>query len=296
MVTYTCPRCNYTTNHRTKFTRHQNRKNKCEIAPENKTRYDLGHDIPQGNPGGNPGGNPDYPKKVIRKVIREHPHFPKNEDKISSFLTKTTSKSSDKYECRYCGEVFTKKQNRWRHEKYRCSKNKNKLLNKKSIINEQDITMKLLSYNNTNRNFITDDMISVCMQKENRCVPEIIKLVHFNNKYPENNNILIRDMQRGQILTYNGKEWVLSYENNMMEKLIYDNEKFIHTKFLEWYDDSSKKEKYKVAIDKFKQYLEKSTNQELINSIKKELKDLCYNIKNKVDIKNSGYIVTEVIE
>ena len=94
--------------------------------------------------------------------------------------------------------------------------------------------------------------------------------------------------------------YTIQTEKSINPYLLYllynDNEKFIHTKFLEWYDDKSKKNKYKIAIDKFEQYLEQSSNQDLIQSIKKELKLLCYNIKNKVNTKNSGYIVSEVIE
>ena len=71
---------------------------------------------------------------------------------------------------------------------------------------------------------------------------------------------------------------------------------FWKKKFMEWYNDVHLSIKYKEAISKFEQYLNVSSNQQLIDSIKNELKLLCYNIKNKIGINNTGYIVTEVIE
>jgi hypothetical protein len=290
MVTYTCKRCNYTTNHRTKFTRHQNRKNKCQIVVKNENDYDSGHKTIQGNPD-DPNrvirqGNPDDPNRVIRKVIRSYPKSGPNIPQTSSF----EKKNNEKYICRFCSEIFTKKQNRWRHEKYRCYLNINKEeLNKNSML-------KVLPYTKTNRTFLTDDMILSCMLKQNRCVPEMIKLVHFSDIHPENMNILIRNLNNKYAVVYNGKEWIFYNEDDLLDTIIKDSQNIMHKKFLEWYDDAKLSQKYKIAIKKFEQYLNASSNQQLIDSIKQELKLLCYNIKNKIDIKNTGYIVTEVIE
>jgi hypothetical protein len=290
MVTYTCQRCNYTTNHRTKFTRHQNRKNKCQIVSKNETVTNITYRNPLGNPD-DPNrvirqGNPDDPNRVIRKVIRTYPKTGQNIPQTSSF----EKKNNEKYVCRYCSEIFTKKQNRWRHEKYRCNLNANKEETNKNRM------LKVLPYKNTNRTFLTDDMISLCMLKQNRCVPEMIKLVHFSDIHPENMNILIRNLNNKYAVVYNGKEWIFFNEDDLLEKIIKDNQNIMHKKFLEWYDDANLSEKYQQAIKKFEQYLNVSSNQHLIDSIKQELKLLCYNIKNKIDIKNTGYIVTEVIE
>ena len=79
-----------------------------------------------------------------------------------------------------------------------------------------------------------------------------------------------------------------------MDQIISDNEKFLHTKFMEWYEDDGKKRKYKKAISKFEKYLTKSSNQDLINNVKGELKLMLYNIKNKIGTNN--YVVTELKE
>jgi hypothetical protein len=298
MVTYTCDRCNYTTNHKTKFTRHQNRKNKCKNISENVSNTQFEYLCLKSNPLGNPDYFSDKEKNVqnedILRVIRLYPKMSKNEDKISSF--QKINLKNEKYICRFCNENFTKKQNRWRHEKYRCPQNKNVKKNKKITIDEDKIKLKLLSYNKTNRQFLTDEMISICMQKQNRCIPEMIKLVHFSEVHPENMNILIRNLNNESAVIYDGKSWEFFDKDNLLNKIIKDSQSILEKKFMEWYNDVHLSIKYKEAISKFEQYLNVSSNQQLIDSIKNELKLLCYNIKNKIDINNTGYIVTEVIE
>ena len=167
---------------------------------------------------------------------------------------------------------------------------------KKITIDEDKIKLKLLSYNKTNRQFLTDEMISICMQKQNRCIPEMIKLVHFSEVHPENMNILIRNLNNESAVIYDGKSWEFFDKDNLLNKIIKDSQSILEKKFMEWYNDVHLSIKYKEAISKFEQYLNVSSNQQLIDSIKNELKLLCYNIKNKIGINNTGYIVTEVIE
>ncbi len=226
-----------------------------------------------------------------------------NEDKLVENLSEKKKKKN--YKCKFCGKYFNTRQSKSRHEKGYCpikftSSITNEHLLKQLEEKDKQINALIenvndtLPYQNTNRQFLTDDMISQCMEKQNMCVPEMIKLVHFNNNYPENRNLYIRNLKTGYILTYNGNEWILNDKKVMMEQIISDNEKFMHTKFMEWYDDGNKKRKYKKAIFKFEKYLTQSSNQHLINNVKGELKLMLYNIKNKIG--NNNYVVTELKE
>ena len=209
------------------------------------------------------------------------------------------------YKCKFCTKVFNTRQSKSRHENSYChNKNVSTLTNEHLLkqLEEKDkqisaliknVDQSILPYEDTNRQFLTDDMISVCMQKQNRCIPEIIKLVHFSD-HTENRNLYIRNLKTGYIITYDGQEWVIKDNDDMLDKIISDNEKFMHTKFMEWYDDGIKKQKYKNAIKKFEKYLDQSTNQNLINRVKKELKIMLYNIKNKIG--TNDYLVTELKE
>jgi len=227
-----------------------------------------------------------------------------NEDKLVE--NNIEKKKKKIYKCKYCGKDFNTRQSKSRHEKGYCHLKKSA-----SVITNEHLLKQLeekdkqinalienvndtLPYQNTNRQFLTDDMISKCMERQNRCIPEIIKLVHFNNQYPENRNLYIRNLKTGYILTYNGNDWILNDRKVMMDKIISDNEKFMHTKFMEWYEDDGKKTKYKKALSKFEKYLTNSSNQHLLNNVKEELKLMLYNIKNKIGTNN--YVVTELKE
>lgn len=224
--------------------------------------------------------------------------------------------------CRFCGKIFQHKQSKYRHEKFRCKfinkgniniikeqkeelqekdrlieqllKQNNLLKQNKLLNNEEYVTNNsILSYNETNKKFLTDEMISKCMEKQNMCVPEMIKLVHFNNVHPENRNIYISNLKTNYVMVYDGEKWIVKNRDQMLDKLISDNEKFMHKKLSEWYDDSDPK--YSKAIKKFQKYLNVNSNTNLIDNIKSELKLMFYNNreKNNSNVLN-GYVVSEL--
>jgi hypothetical protein len=227
-----------------------------------------------------------------------------NEEKIDQ---NSPTKKKKIYKCKFCRKQFNTRQSKSRHEKESCpiklktTETNQQLLKQLEEKDKQIYALienvqkkNTLPYESTNRQFLTDDMISICMQKQNRCVPEIIKLVHFSEVHPENRNLYIRNLKTGYIITYDGQDWIIKDKNDMLDKIISDNEKFMHTKFMEWYDDSTKRQKYKKAIGKFEKYIKQSSNQELIKSVKDELKIMLYNIKNKIG--SNDYLVTELKE
>ena len=57
---------------------------------------------------------------------------------------------------------------------------------------------------------------------------------------------------------------------------------------------SLKGNKYKTAIDKFEKYLNVSSSQNVLDSVKKELKLMCYNAKGH-KINDNDYYVSELI-
>jgi hypothetical protein len=221
----------------------------------------------------------------------------------------TTISTKKKYYCKYCNSEFNSRQSKSRHEKKFChkkltivEKQNNDL--KKKLEEQQKQIAKLITekkenstlpYNDTNKDFLTDDMISQCMERQNRCVPEMIKLVHFNNKHPENMNLCIRNLKNKFMIIYDGNDWIIKDRDDMFDKLISDSEKMLQTKFMQWYSDKNKRGQYKKALDKFEKYINISSNKDLIDNVKKELKIMCYNLKNKIDkVNNNDYLITEI--
>ena len=212
MVFYNCIRCGYETTHKSKMTSHLNRKYLCKPILSNSSlekmrKYNL---ISR--------------KKVsysFYTTIKEDNEYNivKNKDILENNVNSKI--------CRFCFKNFASYKNKWRHEKYNCKErvNKdipikidnypNKVIHKYNKMNlslliqqlkEKDKQISelikragnntvinnihILPYDNTNKDYITDKMISDCMEKQNRCISEMIKLVHFNDDHPENMNIL----------------------------------------------------------------------------------------------------------
>jgi hypothetical protein len=73
-------------------------------------------------------------------------------------------------------------------------------------------------------------------------VPTLIKYIHFNTEHPENHNISIKNMRSGIAKVYNGKEWELMDEKDVIRSLINDYESTLEN----------------YAEDKAPKYIEKS--------------------------------------
>ena len=314
MVYYHCIRCGYDTTHKSKMNSHIDRKYICKPKLSNadlkKMReYNL----------------------ISRKKINYSLYSTKIKKYIPEELSDMDKKENTSTICKYCFKSFSSYKNKWRHEKNNCKKKdsknipikisdktehyinpkncnydllflikqleeKDKQINeliKKAGNNTVINNIQILPYENTNKRFITDKMISECMEKQNRCVPEMIKLIHFNRKHPENMNILIRNIRNKYVMVFDGKDWIFKDRDDMFDKIISDNKKFMHKKFMKWYDDAKLKDKYTTAIAKFEKYLNAASNKNMLDSIKKELKLMCYNAKtNKL---NDDYLVSELI-
>ena len=231
----------------------------------------------------------DIEAEIEAEIDNTEPNIIKKEIKSDFRIIKEEIIKSSKntYNCKYCDKNFKHYQSRYKHEKYRCPKRE---IKPKKV----QIDGSILPYNDTNKHFLTDDMIKKCMEKQNRCVPEIIKLVHFNNKHPENMNLCISNLKNDYVMVFDGEEWIVKNRDDMFDKLISDSEKILQSKFMKWFDDAKEDDKYNKAVGKFKKYLNKSSNQTLINSIKKELKLLLYNTRNKKKNPLKDCIITEV--
>ena len=127
--------------------------------------------------------------------------------------------------------------------------------------------MKLLSYNNKSKCCLDNDKLSYYIIEQNRCLPEMIKLVHFNNKYSSNINIIISNNKNNNVLIYNDNKWIIDNKNIILEK--YKNRKFLQCKFIEWYNDKIKKEKNDFVLLQLKNFLEIHMHENLlINQVK----------------------------
>ena len=176
---------------------------------------------------------------------------------------------------------FTTKQSMYRHIKYTCKKNQDedlrelvRLLNEKneSLQNQiyklsqklqmQNVNMgmmnshhnmnsnnkydiKILNYNNTDYDHLTDKDYLICLKDNNHCVKRLIEKVHFDKDKKENHNIYISNIKNNYVMVYSEGQWTLVDRTKQITDLYDKNEYELET----WYDNY--KEKYYSIIRKF---------------------------------------------
>ena len=297
MVKYECYYCDYSTNDKTKISKHLNRKNKCKINKQIKHSDEINNYILSGL---------SYERY---KLITS-----KNEDLLI--------KPHNKNECVYCNKVFSRKDNMKRHlltceekkkddtvkesmeslvkllnekdlelKKQLEKKDKEhqkqieKLIKKAGIINHGNITnniqnnFKLLNYKDTDISHLTENDYVKCLEHYNFCVPHIIKKIHFNPKKPENHNVYISNLKNSYIMIYMSNEWKVKNRDETISKVIDDKQILLEKKIQEWVESGNK---YPKLMAKFNRYLEKREQNDVINAIKEDIKLLLYNNRNMI--------------
>lgn len=198
MVFHVCPRCHYQTKYKTSLREHYNRKNKCES---------LFNDI----------------------TI---------DDCISLLNIKKINV------CEHCDKKFTRSDSLKRH-KERCYELRLKILEEKNKILEEKLDKSSLNtvnnvnincgntyninindFNNTNYIIALEDLKQSIRQSllkndgrnMNIECENLVELVHCNDKYPENQNILITDRTRGEAKIKQGDKFVSTRIDDAIEE------------------------------------------------------------------------------
>ena len=178
-----------------------------------------------------------------------------------------------------------KKEREFRIELDKRNKQIDELIKKSGINNSGTITtniqnnIKLLAYKDTDLSKITDHDIIKCINHNNMCIPQLIKMIHLDPKKPENHNIYISNIKNGYIMLYDGKKWNTFNRDNTITDLIEDKQNIIEEKIEDWV---TKGREYPELMKKFKRYLDKKENNEVLNKIKEEIKLMLYNNKNVI--------------
>ena len=107
---------------------------------------------------------------------------------------------------------------------------------------------------------------------------ELLKLIHFNEEYPEYQNIYITDKNREHYMVYNGNNWELN--KNRTDDIIKQIEEISDIK-LEEIKEEGYENKYKHIIDKIIKYNELYYNEteKFIKIVDERVKEYLYNNK-----------------
>ena len=141
-----------------------------------------------------------------------------------------------------------------------------------------------------------------------RIFTELLKLIHFNEKFPEFQNVYMTDKNREKYMVWNGSDWVL---NDICLKQIIDKIQKLVIINEDDFEEAKKNKNFKDILTKLMKYINKyydETNDGLVDHdfielVNKQLREYLYNnrgvpkknyLKLKDDIANKKSIITPI--
>ena len=229
MVLYECIHCNFSSKQKNDFKRHlSTKKHGRNILLSKKTVEESG------------GESEKRPKKT------------KNEQKKTKKDQKRP-KISKKFACDYCKNMFTTYAHKRRHESYYCKSNDLIKLNKENhtlsiLYNEKtkeveklekrvdkltdkigdtfynttctNNNIKVNSYGNEDLSHITDEFKTEMLKLPYGAIPKMLEAIHFNDKVPENKNILMPNINKNIVKIKSGDKWVYKNKDEILKDMI----------------------------------------------------------------------------
>ena len=235
MKIYICPRCGYSCNQKNDMRKHFNRKKICYHSLEDISINECIARV-LGNKKNESPKNSDYAsdmhpvlrkngKKCIRYASDMHP---------ANVCENTKNEETIEYTCEFCGEIFTKHQNYYRHKKTRCKKKDSYTVKELEImVDERDKMIDELrsqigalldkvgsTTNNTTFNFVVNafgnedtsyigDRFIKNLIKSGPydSIPKLLQEIHFHPEHSENLNVKIPNKKLQVAQIFNGVKW-----------------------------------------------------------------------------------------
>ncbi len=197
----------------------------------------------------------------------------------------------DKYDCMYCGSVFSTLAHKRRHELHRCQ-NSEAVNERKLRENEKEIkelkkehrktvelllskvgtTNNIITNNNLNINsygkedmsHITDAFKTQILNSPYKMIPKMIEQVHFNENKPENKNIVLPNKKENKIKIFTNNKWIYKNKDQILNDLI-DGKYFIMDTHYETICNKIKNKNYEKFRDKYD-----DKDKEVLDLIKQE--------------------------
>jgi hypothetical protein len=154
----------------------------------------------------------------------------------------------------------------------------NTITNSNNLINNQQ-NIVLVGHGKENLDAISKGEYVNALEKGFNSIVKLTELIHFNKKYPENQNIYIPNEKQKVAKQYDGKRWISVSKKKLIEDLFYDKRDIVCEKMEEYSDNLSG-----IKINALNRMLE-SDNTE-ITKIKDDLEMLLYNNRDIIKATN----------
>jgi len=143
------------------------------------------------------------------------------------------------------------------------------------------ITPTTTAFGKEDLSFITTDSSKKILNKGFKSIPELIKMIHFNEDKPEYHNIYLPNWRdKSNILVFDGSKWNLENKDDILDDLKDKGIDYIQTKYDEL-DEHDKKDA--IIIKKIKRFLESYDEEEKNDILKKDLLLILYNNRELVE-------------
>jgi hypothetical protein len=281
MNKYQCYNCNYSNINKAKIIRHLSRKNICKSVRDNIDLNNCKKYILQGLSYSEYINiiNNSSPNTFINNIL--YCHYCNKQYKYKNALNKHLNKCNSKNNQ---NNIQNSMKTIIESLEQKLIYKNNELENKNNIIEKQSLQINKLSikntniiinsFTNTNLSNISDKIVRTGLKRAVYCIPEIIRLIHFNPDIPENHNIYISNIKNNYILLYDGTKWTTHDRDKIIDILIDKYEHFYQECIEQWNRNGKK---YSESIRKFNLYLTKIQYDNILSKVKNEIQIILYN-------------------
>jgi hypothetical protein len=142
------------------------------------------------------------------------------------------------------------------------------LAKKPTIGTQNNIIVQLTPWNDPSTKNI-EQYYKEAIKKLVLSIPTIIERVHFNDKLPENHNILIKNYRSKVAKVFNGQEWKTIDQDRLLDELVNTYEVDLEN----WAEENPDQQHY---IDKYNKIKNRDGEENVINDVKTEVKRMIY--------------------
>ena len=125
------------------------------------------------------------------------------------------------------------------------------------------------AYGSENIEYITEKVLKKLVNRPGSAIPNLLKMIHFNDNYPENKNLKVTNIHDPYIKVHDGDEWKLKNKGDIIEDIIITKRDILDGAITNEESDEIYLEKLErldnVIDDKKNNYIESKIKEVLLN-------------------------------
>ena len=303
MLLYKCEYCNYSTKIKQHFNKHNKTKKHHNKLVDLCILSKEGHHIIQNNPAviqNNPKIIQNNPVNVTNNpaIIQNNPAptIFKCDFCPKTFTIHANKRRHEMYRCKenpdFLDKLINDKNNRIKNlqrdketlnaEKESLRKDKEKLESEKKELYKQVSTLLdkvgdtniqnniiLNNYGKEDLSHITDALKTELLSIPYASIPKMIEAIHFNDKKPENKNIMLPNKKDNLVKVFEGDKWIYKNKDETITDLVDSKYNIIDDHYEDLDNDETVSPHIKTTFKKFRKFYE-DEDEEMVANLKKQ--------------------------